>query len=106
MHVGRAILSIVLLAAYVCVQCAPRTSIGLPRAEDDVPLPDHALAVADAPAALDELQRRIAAVLERDHVPGAAIALVGRDGPIWIGGVGVRDLATRAPMAGDTVFRV
>ena len=71
-----------------------------------MPLPDHALAVADAPATLDELQRRIAAVLERDHVPGAAIALVGRDGPIWLGGVGVRDLATHAPMTGDTVFRV
>src|SRR5258706_364214 len=68
--------------------------------------PAPVLAVANAPASLDELQRRIAEVLEREHVPGAAIALVGRDGPIWVGGVGVRDRDTRAPMQSDTVFRV
>ena len=106
MHVRRAILPIVLLAAYAYVHCAPRSPTGLPRAEDDLPRPRHALAVADAPTTLDDLQRRIAAVLEREQVPGAAIALVGRDGPTWIGGVGVRDRETGTPMAADTVFRV
>ncbi len=64
------------------------------------------LAVADAPKTIDELRARIAAVLAYDHLPGAAIALVGRDGPMWVGGVGVKDLETGAPMEGDTVFRV
>jgi CubicO group peptidase (beta-lactamase class C family) len=94
-----------LLAAYAYVQCAPRRPIELPGAEVDIPHADM-LAVADAPQTLEELQRRIAAVLERERVPGAAIALVGRDGPIWIGGIGVRDLDTHAPMQADTVFRV
>ncbi|HET7502976.1 MAG TPA: serine hydrolase domain-containing protein [Kofleriaceae bacterium] len=39
-------------------------------------------------------------------MPGAAIALVDRDGPLWVGGVGVRDRLTQAPMDADTVFRV
>lgn len=71
-----------------------------------MPRAHHTLAVTDAPKTIDELRRRIAEILERDDVPGAAIALVGRDGPLWIGGVGVRDLETRAPMDADTVFRV
>jgi CubicO group peptidase (beta-lactamase class C family) len=66
----------------------------------------HSLAVAGAPATIDELRARIARVLEREQVPGAAFALVGRDGPIWTGGIGVRDRATRAPMDADTAFRV
>ena len=71
-----------------------------------MPRPDHKLAVADAPRTIHELRHRIAAILVRDNLPGAAIALVGRDGPIWVGGIGVRDRETRAPMEADTVFRV
>jgi len=72
----------------------------------DEPQPTQALTVADAPRTIDELRERIAAVLERDNLPGAAIALVGRDGPLWVGGVGVRDRESGAAMDGDTVFRV
>jgi len=70
------------------------------------PRPTYSLAVSAAPATIEELRQRIAAVLEREGVHGAAIALVGRDGPIWIGGIGVRDRETGAPVDGDTVFRV
>ena len=64
------------------------------------------LALADAPATIEELRARIAEVLEREHIAGATFALVGRHGPIYVGGVGVRDRATRAPMTSDTAFRV
>ncbi|HEY5949143.1 MAG TPA: serine hydrolase domain-containing protein [Kofleriaceae bacterium] len=60
----------------------------------------------DAPASIDELRERIQIVLDREGIPGVGIALVGRDGPIWIGGVGVADLTTRRPVDGNTVFRV
>ena len=69
--------------------------------EQSVQLPQVA-----APMTIDELRARIGLVLEREGVPGVGIALVGRDGPIWIGGVGVADETTRAPVDGDTVFRV
>jgi CubicO group peptidase (beta-lactamase class C family) len=71
--------------------------------------PPHAtrpLTVPDAPRSINELRARIAEILERDQLPGVAIALVDRDGPLWIGGVGVRDRQTGAPMDADTVFRV
>jgi CubicO group peptidase (beta-lactamase class C family) len=69
--------------------------------EQSVQLPQVA-----APQSIDELRARIGRVLEREGVPGVGIALVGRDGPIWIGGVGVADEITRTPVDGDTVFRV
>jgi CubicO group peptidase (beta-lactamase class C family) len=78
----------------------------LPSADVDMPRTSSALTVADAPRTIEELQRRIAVILDREHIAGAAIALVGRDGPIWVGGVGVRDRETQAPMEGNTVFRV
>jgi CubicO group peptidase (beta-lactamase class C family) len=70
------------------------------------PPPPRALAVVDPPGNIDELRARIAAILAKEDVPGTAIALVDRDGPVWVGGVGVRNLETRAPIDGDTVFRV
>jgi CubicO group peptidase (beta-lactamase class C family) len=100
----RAILALALFAAAAWVEWAPRERIELPSAATDIP--DAALPAVAAPDSIEDLQRQIAAVLERDHIPGAAIALVGRDGPIWIGGVGERDLSTHAPVDGDTVFRV
>ncbi len=77
-----------------------------PRALDDVDL--HALLppLDDAPRSIAELRQRIAVVLDREHVPGVGIALVGRDGPIWIGGVGLADVASKRPVDADTVFRV
>lgn len=72
---------------------------------DEPALPLASVAV-DAPASIDELRQRIQIVLDREGIPGVGIALVGRDGPIWIGGVGVADLATRRPVDGNTVFRV
>ncbi len=60
----------------------------------------------DAPASIEELRDRIQIVLDREGIPGVGIALVGREGPIWIGGVGVADLTTRKPVDADTVFRV
>ena len=103
----RAALSIVVLAAYACLHDlrvpAPRAAIDedMPHAEGlDVPT------TPGAPDSIDELRQRIERVLEREHIAGAAIALVGRDGPIYVGGLGERDRATHAPMTEDTAFRV
>lgn len=71
--------------------------------EDRLP---HVTAAVAPPDSIEELRARIAAVLEREGVPGAGIALVDRDGPIWIGGVGVADRMTNVPVDGNTVFRV
>jgi CubicO group peptidase (beta-lactamase class C family) len=68
--------------------------------------PDSSLRGRAPHDSIEALRARIAAVLAREQVPGCAIALVDRDGPIWIGGIGVADVESNTPMAADTVFRV
>ena len=58
------------------------------------------------PHTIDELRGRIAAVLARNGVPGAGLALVTRDRLLWSGGVGLADRAHEQPVTADTLFRV
>ncbi len=102
MDVWRGVVAVVLLAGFLGLRDAPR----LPTLDDErAPLGPMAV-TTDVPRSVPELRARIAEVLRRDHLPGVAIALVGRDGPIWVGGVGVRNLTTGAPMQAETTFRV
>jgi CubicO group peptidase (beta-lactamase class C family) len=61
---------------------------------------------AGAGRGIDELRASVAAVLAREQVPGAGIALVEGGRIVWAGGVGVADRATGRPITEDTVFRV
>jgi len=65
----------------------------------------NAAAIA-RPRNLDELKARIARVLDETRVPGVGLALVGRDGVLWAGGVGLADRAAKRPVTADTMFRV
>ncbi len=69
-------------------------------------MPRASIEAVDDPGSLEELQRRLAAIVKAEKTPGAVVALVDRDGPIWVGGVGVRDVDSKKPMQPDTVFRV
>jgi len=88
------------------MHCAPATPQLRSAIDEDMPQAAAPSVVGDAPRSLEELQQRITKILARDHIVGASIALVDRNGPIWIGGLGVRDRATGAPVDGDTAFRV
>ena len=57
-------------------------------------------------AALAALQRQIDAVLKQNHTPGAGVAIVRRDGPEWIAGLGLADVAAHRPVTPDTLFRI
>jgi CubicO group peptidase (beta-lactamase class C family) len=107
MTARRGLVPLMLLAALTWLWFARREPyVPLMREDDLASVASVPLPATEAPATIEELRRRIAEVLERDGVPGVAIALVGRDGPIWVGGVGVADVATGRPMDADTVFRV
>lgn len=106
MRVRRAGLSLLLLGALASVYCAPATPQQRSAIDEDMPQAAEPYVVADVPRSLEELQQRITKILEHEHIAGASIALVDRNGPIWIGGLGVRDRATGAPVDGDTAFRV
>jgi CubicO group peptidase (beta-lactamase class C family) len=63
-------------------------------------------AAATHPANIAEFQQAAQGILTRERVPGAGIALVGRDGIIWAGGIGKANLATNQDATDQTMFRV
>lgn len=105
MRARRALLPVLLLAVSAYLHRMPSRELRS-AADEDWPHATAPIAVPKAPGTIEELRVAIAKILQREHVAGAAIALIGGDGPIWVGGVGVSDLATRREVNADTVFRV
>src|SRR6266436_3039702 len=58
------------------------------------------------PKSLEELQKAMKDVLDKEHVPGAGVALVANGELLWCGGIGKADLASGREMTCDTEFRV
>src|SRR5271167_2936203 len=57
-------------------------------------------------ANVNELKSAVAAILKKNNVPGAGIALVTKDHVVWTGGVGEAEVATNRDVTADTMFRV
>src|SRR5213080_3144277 len=58
------------------------------------------------PKTLEELQRAMKGVVEKEHVTGAGVALVSNGQLLWCGGLGKADLAANRDISCDTEFRV
>src|SRR6266699_3327593 len=58
------------------------------------------------PKTLEELQKAMKEVVEKNHVTGAGVALVWNGQLLWCGGLGKADLAANRDIACDTEFRV
>lgn len=58
------------------------------------------------PKTLEELQKAIRIELDKNHVPGAGVALISRGELLWCGGIGEADVASHRPVSCDTQFRV
>jgi CubicO group peptidase (beta-lactamase class C family) len=58
------------------------------------------------PKTLAELQQAMKNALDKEHVPGAGIALVANGEVLWCGGIGEADIATKRAVTCDTEFRV
>src|ERR1700686_3177226 len=58
------------------------------------------------PKTLEELQKAIKNELDKNHVPGAGVALISRGELLWCGGIGEADVASKRPVTCDTEFRV
>jgi CubicO group peptidase (beta-lactamase class C family) len=58
------------------------------------------------PKSLPELQKAMEGVLDKDHMPGAGVALVSNGELLWCGGLGTADIATGREVTCDTQFRV
>jgi CubicO group peptidase (beta-lactamase class C family) len=65
--------------------------------KDEKPAPAQSIA---------ELQQQLDKILKDTHTPGVSVAIVHRDGPEWIAGLGTADVATNRPTTADTLFRI
>ena len=60
-----------------------------------------------APAqSIDELRQQLEKILKDTHTPGVSVAIVHRDGPEWVAGLGKADVASARPTTADTLFRI
>jgi CubicO group peptidase (beta-lactamase class C family) len=53
-----------------------------------------------------ELQQQLEKILKDSHTPGMSVAIVHRDGPEWIAGLGTADVASGRATTADTLFRI
>src|SRR5438132_1654995 len=58
------------------------------------------------PRSVEELKRTMKDVLDKEHVPGAGIALIANGEVLWCGGIGQTDIAANRAVSCDTEFRV
>ncbi len=58
------------------------------------------------PKTLAELQQAMKGALDKEHVPGAGVALVANGEVLWCGGIGEADIAAKRAVNCDTEFRV
>jgi CubicO group peptidase (beta-lactamase class C family) len=55
---------------------------------------------------IQELQQQLEKILKDTHTPGVSLAIVHRDGPEWIAGLGKSDVAANRDTTPDTLFRI
>jgi CubicO group peptidase (beta-lactamase class C family) len=53
-----------------------------------------------------ELQQQLEKLLKDTHTPGISVAIVHRDGPEWVAGLGEADVARHRATTPDTLFRI
>jgi CubicO group peptidase (beta-lactamase class C family) len=58
------------------------------------------------PKTVEELKKAMKEILDKEHVPGAGVALVANGEVLWCGGIGKADIITNREVACDTEFRV
>ena len=55
---------------------------------------------------IDELRQQIEKILKDTHTNGVSIAIVHKQGPEWVTGLGLADVAGHRPATADTLFRI
>lgn len=55
---------------------------------------------------IPELQPQLEKILHDTHTPGASVAIVHRDGPEWLAGLGKADVASGRAATPETLFRI
>ncbi|HEV2194279.1 MAG TPA: serine hydrolase domain-containing protein [Candidatus Acidoferrum sp.] len=90
---------ILLPAIALSVLFAGPAALAVPQAEQKKEELPHA-------KTLEELQKAMKDVVEKEHVTGAGVALVSNGQLLWCGGIGKADLSANRGVTCDTEFRV
>ena len=75
----------------------PATAILAQTKKDETPKPAQTIA---------ELRQQLEKILADTHTPGVSVAIVHRDGPEWVAGLGKSDVATNHATSDETLFRI
>jgi CubicO group peptidase (beta-lactamase class C family) len=59
-----------------------------------------------APQSVADLRQQLEKILKDTHTPGVSVAIVRKDGPEWVAGLGTADVASNRPADADTLFRI
>src|ERR1700739_3726413 len=59
-----------------------------------------------SPGSLAELRKPLDTILQKTRTPAASVGIVRRDGPEWIAGLGMADIAAGREASADTLFRI
>ena len=84
------------LKASVLIVCLLATGCWAQAKKDDAPKPAQSMA---------EL-RQHGKILRHTHTPGMSVAIVHREGPEWIAGLGKSDVASGQASTDETLFRI
>ena len=55
---------------------------------------------------IEELRQQLEKILKDTHTRGVSVAIVHKDGPEWVVGLGLADVATNRANTADTLFRI
>ena len=81
----------------VVVLCVIATACFAQNKKEETPKPAQTI---------QELQQQLEKILKDTHTPGMSVAIVHRDGPEWIAGLGKSDVAADHATTADTLFRI
>lgn len=55
---------------------------------------------------IEELQKRLEIILQDTNTPGMSVAIVNKEGPEWVAGLGKTDVANNRAATANTLFRI
>jgi CubicO group peptidase (beta-lactamase class C family) len=81
----------------VFMACLLFASVSAQDKKENTPKPAQSIA---------ELRQQLEKILQDTHTPGVSVAIVHRDGPEWVAGLGKSNVARNQPATDETLFRI
>ena len=85
------------ISAVLCLLIVPACIAADMDKKDEQPQPAQSI---------EELRQQLEKILKDTRTPGVSVAIMRKDGPEWVAGVGIADVASNRPTTADTLFRI